>query len=221
MTQELWGEVDNYLEALFVKHDEVLEAVIHEQEAEGLPAIQVSPLEGKLLQIMTAAMNAKYVLEIGTLGGYSAILLARAIPADGHVITLEVDAKHAEVAKRAFARAGVERKVEVLIGPALETLPKLQSEGHVFDVVFIDADKENNVHYVQWALRMSRPGTLIVVDNVIRDGDILNAQSDSPMTQGVRRMNDYLRNEPRLQVTALQTVGSKGYDGMCFMLVRE
>lgn len=219
--QELWGAVDNYLEALFVKHDDVLETVIREQESEGLPAIQVSPLEGKLLQIITAAMNAKYVLEIGTLGGYSAILLARAIPADGRVITLEVDAKHAEVAKRAFARAGVERKVEVLIGPALETLPKLQSEGHVFDVVFIDADKENNVHYVQWALKMSRPGTLIVVDNVIRDGDILNAQSDSPMTQGVQRMNDYLRNEPRLQATALQTVGSKGYDGMCFMLVRE
>ncbi len=218
--QHLWDSVDDYLQDLFIENDPVLDAVIKDQEAAGLPTIQVSPLEGKFLQIIARAMKAKYVLEIGTLGGYSAILLARALPDDGRVITLEVDAKHADVAQKAFQHAGLEKKIELQLGAALETLPKLKAEGHIFDFIFIDADKENNVHYVKHALEMSRPGTMIVVDNVIRGGDVINHDSNSPMTQGVRRMNDYLKTEQRLSVTALQTVGSKEYDGMAFMLVK-
>ncbi len=218
--QHLWDSVDSYLEGLFVEADPLLNWVVKEQEAKGLPAIQVSSLEGKLLQIIAGAMKAKHVLEIGTLGGYSAILLARALPSDGKVITLEVDPKHADVAKEAFSRAGFADKIELRLGAALDTLPKLKSEGYVFDFIFIDADKENNVHYVKHALDMSHPGTLIVVDNVIRDGDVINHDSNSPMSQGVRRMNEYVKSEPRLSVTAIQTVGSKGYDGMSFMLVK-
>ncbi len=218
--QHLWDSVDSYLEGLFVDADPLLDWVVKEQEAKGLPAIQVSPLEGKLLQIVASAMKAKHVLEIGTLGGYSAILLARALPNDGKVITLEVDPKHATVANEAFARAGFADKIELRLGAALDTLPNLKSEGKVFDFIFIDADKENNVHYVKHALDMSHPGTLIVVDNVIRDGDVINHDSNSPMSQGVRRMNEYVKNEARLSVTAIQTVGSKGYDGMSFMLVK-
>lgn len=218
--QELWTSVDRYLEAQFLERDPVLDAVIREQQEAGLPPIQISPLEGRLLYIVARAMNAKRVLEIGTLGGFSAILLARALPESGRVITLEVDAKHAEVALRAFRRAELDHKIELRVGPALQTLPSLKEEGHFFDLVFIDADKENNVQYVEWALKLSHPGTLIVVDNVIRDGDVVNARSDSPMTIGVRKMNEYVANEPRLAATALQTVGSKGYDGMSFMLVR-
>ena len=218
--QHLWDSVDSYLEGLFVEADPLLDWVVKEQESKGLPAIQVSALEGKLLQIVAGAMKAKHVLEIGTLGGYSAILLARALPSDGKVITLEVDPKHAGVANEAFSRAGFADKIELKLGAALETLPELKSEGRVFDFIFIDADKENNVHYVKHALDMSHPGTLIVVDNVIRDGDVINYDSNSPMSQGVRRMNEYVKGEPRLSVTAIQTVGSKGYDGMSFMLVK-
>lgn len=218
--QHLWDSVDDYLQDLFIEADPALEAALKNQEATGLPAIQVSPLEGKFLQMIARAMQAKYILEVGTLGGYSTILLARALPDDGKVITLEVDSKHAEVAQRSFKQAGLEKKIELQLGPALETLPKLKAEGHVFDFIFIDADKENNVHYVKHALEMSRPGTMIVVDNVIRGGDVINHDSTSPMSQGVRRMNDYLKTEKRLEVTALQTVGSKEYDGMAFMLVK-
>lgn len=218
--QHLWDSVDTYLNNLFIEHDPVLDWVIREQETRGLPAIQISSLEGKLLQIIASAMKAKKVLEIGTLGGYSAILLARALPHDGKLITLEIDEVHANVATKAFTQSGLADKIELRLGAALDTLPKLKTEGHVFDLVFIDADKENNAHYIKHALDMSHPGTLIIVDNVIRDGDVINHDSNSPMTQGVRRMNDYLKNEPRLSVTAIQTVGSKGYDGMSFMLVK-
>ncbi|MBK6765284.1 MAG: O-methyltransferase [bacterium] len=221
MSQELWSQVDGYLAAQYLEQDDLLEQVIREQEARGLPAIQVSPLEGRLLQLLVGAMRAKNVLEIGTLGGYSAILLARALPDDGRVITLELNTKHAEAAQAAFRATGVAHKIDLRPGLALETLPKLRAENHVFDFVFIDADKENNVYYVQQALALSRPGTLIVVDNVIRDGDVMNEASESPMTQGVRRMNDFIKSEPRLMASALQTVGSKGYDGMAFMLVVE
>ncbi|MCB9357426.1 MAG: O-methyltransferase [Calditrichaeota bacterium] len=219
--EELWQAVDSYLVEKFVAHDAALEDALRRQQHSELPQIQVSPLEGQLLHILLRAMNAKRVLEIGTLGGYSAILLARALPDDGKVITLEVDAKHAEVAKQAFALAKLEDKIELRLGAALDTLPELKKEGHVFDFVFIDADKENNVHYVQWALKMSRPGTLIVVDNVVRGGDVIKSDSTSPMTLGVRKMNDYLSKEPRLLTTVLQTVGSKEHDGMAFILVKE
>lgn len=219
MSGEIWENVERYFADRYMDSEPLLERVLRAQAARGLPAIQVSPLEGRLLQILANAMRAKKVLEIGTLGGYSAILLARAIPDDGRVVTLELDATHAEVAVAAFRDAGVAQKIDLRVGAALDTLPRLRKEGHVFDFVFIDADKENNIHYVQHALSLSRPGTLIVVDNVVRDGDIINAGSESPMTQGVRRMNDYIKTEPRLLATALQTVGSKGYDGMTFMVV--
>lgn len=218
--QHLWNTVDEYLQEQFCTGDDVHAVVAREQESHGLPAIQVSPLEGKLLQILTQAVHAKRVLEVGTLGGYSAILIARALPDNGNVVTLEIDTTHAEVANKMFTRFGVADKVDLRVGAALDTLPKLKTEGHVFDLVFIDADKENNAHYIKHALDMSHPGTLIIVDNVIRDGDVINHDSNSPMTQGVRRMNDYVKNEPRLSVTAIQTVGSKGYDGMSFMLVK-
>jgi predicted O-methyltransferase YrrM len=221
MSEKLWTAVDHYLEGLFIESDPVLEAILHDQHASGLPPIHVAPLEGKFLHILARLVNAKRVLEIGTLAGYSTVLLARALPDDGKVVTLEFDPKHAEVARRSFARAGQEMKIALCVGPALETLPQLREEGHVFDLIFIDADKENNVHYVKHALAMSHPGTLIVVDNVIRDGDVINADSTIPMTQGVRRMNEYVQNEPRLTVTALQTVGAKGYDGMAIMLVNS
>lgn len=219
--QNVWTSVEDYLDELFIDSDPVLEAILHDQEASGLPAIQVTRLEGKFLQMLTEMIQAKHVLEIGTLGGYSAVLFARALPEDGKVVTLEVEQKNAEVARRSFARAGFEMKIAMCVGPALETLPQLRDDGLIFDLVFIDADKENNVHYVKHALEMSHPGTLIVVDNVIRDGDVINHDSNSPMTQGVRQMNEYIKSEPRLSITAIQTVGSKGYDGMSFMLVKD
>ncbi|MBK6911773.1 MAG: class I SAM-dependent methyltransferase [bacterium] len=218
--QHLWDQVEQYSREHFVRPDDALEFVLREQSAHGLPEIQVTPLEGKLLQMQVRLMQARQVLEIGTLGGYSAILLARALPDDGRVTTLEVDAKHAAAARRAFAHAGFSHKIELREGAALETLPLLKQAGRVYDFVFIDADKENNVHYVKWALELTRPGALIVVDNVIRDGDVINPDSTSPMTQGVRRMNEYLKGEPRLDVTTIQTVGAKGYDGMTFILVQ-
>jgi len=218
--QELWTNVEAYLRGLYIEEDDALQFVLAEQIARGIPEIQVSPFEGRLLQMLVKSVNARKVLEIGTLGGYSAIQMARMLPDDGKVITLEVDAKHAELAQAAFVKAGVAHKVELRLGAALETLGRMKTEAHVFDFVFIDADKENNVHYVQAALAMSRPGTLIVVDNVIRDGDVINSDSTSPMTQGVRRMNEYLRTETRLFTTTLQTVGSKGYDGMLLAQVQ-
>ncbi len=218
--QQTWDSVDAYLEGVLLDKDPLLEWVIKEQSARGLPAIQVTPLEGKLLQIIAQAMRAKHVLEIGTLGGYSTILLARALPADGQVITLEVDPKHADLANAAFERAGLDEKIDLRLGAALDSLPMLSAEGQKFDFVFIDADKQNNVHYLQYALEMSHPGTLIVVDNVIRNGDVCNPDSTESSTQGVRRMNEYVKNESRLAVTAVQTVGVKGYDGMSFMLVK-
>jgi predicted O-methyltransferase YrrM len=218
--QHLWKSVDEYLQDHFIEADPILKSAVDEQNAAGMPEIQVSPTEGKFLQMLARAMGARKILEIGTLGGYSTILLARALPDDGKLITLEMNPVHADVARKSFVRARLADKIELRVGAALETLPKLKAEGHVFDFVFIDADKENNVYYVQQVLEMSRPGTMIVVDNVIRHGDIINHESTSPMTQGVRRMNEYLKSEKRVEVTALQTVGMKEYDGMAFVLVK-
>lgn len=218
--QHLWNAVDKYLQEHFIAEDALMKAAVDEQQAAGMPEIQVSPTEGKFLQMLARAMGAKKILEIGTLGGYSTILLARALPDDGKLITLEMNPVHAEVARKSFVRARLADKIELRVGAALETLPKLKAEGHVFDFAFIDADKENNVHYVQQVLEMSHSGSMIVVDNVIRDGDVINHDSTSPMTQGVRRMNEYLKSEKRVEVTALQTVGMKEYDGMAFILVK-
>ena len=220
MTEDLWNAVDRYLADLLVAPDAALEAALAASAAAGLPPISVSPTQGKLLHLLARAIGARNILEIGTLGGYSTIWLARALPQGGRVISLEVDARHAEVARANLTRAGLDNVVEVRLGMALETLPRLAAEGReLFDLVFIDADKPNNAAYFDWALRLSRPGSIIVVDNVVRGGDVIDAESDSAMVQGVRRFLERLAAEPRVTATAIQTVGSKGYDGFAIALV--
>jgi predicted O-methyltransferase YrrM len=183
-----------------------------------MPAMNVTANQGKLLMILALSIGARSILEIGTLGGYSTIWLARALPADGHLITLEYDPKYAEVARNNIARAGVGDKVEVLVGKAIDTLPGLVDRAP-FDLIFIDADKRSNPDYLAWALRLSRKGTLIIGDNVVRDGAVLDSSSTDPSVQGIRRFNELLAAEPRVTVTAIQTVGSKGYDGFAIALV--
>jgi predicted O-methyltransferase YrrM len=220
MEGELWTAVDCYLGDLLVSADPALEAALTASAAAGLPAINVSPVQGKLLHLLARAIGARNVLEIGTLGGYSTIWLARVLPDGGRLISLEADAKHAEVAGANIARAGMENKVEVRLGLALDLLPGLAAEiREPFDFVFIDADKPNNAAYFDWALKLSRPGSIIVVDNVVRDGDVIDAASDSPTVQGVRRFLERLAAEPRVSATAIQTVGTKGYDGFAIALV--
>jgi predicted O-methyltransferase YrrM len=220
MTQELWNEVDRYITDLFVPADPALDQALAASHAAGLPAINVAPNQGKLLQLFARIRGARSILEIGTLGGYSTIWLARALPAGGRLVTLEADAKHAEVARANIDNAGLAGSVEVRLGKALDTLPQLvQEERGPFDLVFIDADKENIPAYFTWALRLTRPGSLIVVDNVVRKGAVLDAASKDPNIQGVRRFNELVSREPRVSATALQTVGSKGYDGFALLLV--
>jgi predicted O-methyltransferase YrrM len=201
--------------------DPVLEATLEDSDAAGLPPINVSPTQGRLLQLLAGAMGARRILEIGTLGAYSTICLARALPADGRLVTLEAVPKHAEVARANIARAGLAGVVEVRVGPALGTLPVLAAEGAgPFDLVFIDADKPSYTGYLEWALRLSRPGTLIIADNVVRGGEVTDPHSTDPMVTGIRQFNEALAAEPRLRATAIQTVGSKGYDGLAVALVR-
>ena len=220
MTEELWTAVDGYLGNLLVSADPALEAALAASAAAGLPAINVSPVQGKLLHLLARAIGARNVLEIGTLGGYSTIWLARALPDGGRVISLEADPKHAEVARANIARAELDTRVEVRLGMALDLLPGLAAEGgEPFDFVFIDADKPNNAAYFDWALKLSRPGSIIVVDNVVRGGDVIAADSDSPTVHGVRRFLERLAAEPRVSATAIQTVGGKGYDGFAIALV--
>jgi len=220
MTEERWTEVDRYLGDLLASDDPALEAALAASAAAGLPAINVSPVQGKLLHLLARATGARNVLEIGTLGGYSTIWLARALPEGGRLISLEADARHAEVARANIAGAGLQAIVEVRLGMALDTLPGLAAERREpFDFVFIDADKPNNPAYFDWALQLSRPGSIIVVDNVVRDGEVIDAGSDSPTVQGVRRVLERLAAEPRVSATAIQTVGAKGYDGFAIALV--
>jgi len=222
MAEKVWQDVDGYYEDLFGLSDPVMEKVLAMSDAGGLPAIQVSPLQGRLLMMLAQMHGARRILEVGTLGGYSTIWLARALPAGGRVITLEADAKHAKVACKNIARAGLADVVELREGKALDTLPELAAEGlEAFDLIFIDADKSNNPHYFDWALRLSHKGTLIIVDNVVRDGAVIEADSTDPNIQGVRRLFEILAAEPRVVSTALQTVGSKGYDGFVIALVKE
>ncbi|MGW1157024.1 O-methyltransferase [Streptomyces sp. NPDC002513] len=217
--QQLWDDVDAYFTTLLSPSDEVLTAALRDSEAAGLPAINVAPNQGKLLQLLAQLQGARRVLEIGTLGGYSTIWLGRALPADGRLITLEYSATHAEVARRNLARAGLDRITEVRVGPALESLPKLAEEHpEPFDLVFLDADKANNAHYVEWALKLTRPGSLIVLDNVVRGGRVIEADSDDPDLRGTRAALDLMATHPRLSGTAVQTVGVKGHDG--FALAR-
>jgi predicted O-methyltransferase YrrM len=215
-----WSEVDSYFARTLVRPDRTLEDALAANAAAGLPSIDVSAPQGKLIHLLARMSGARKALEIGTLGGRSTIWLARALPEDGRLITLEVNAKHADVARRNVARAGLERKVEIRTGAALETLPKIEAEGlGPFDFVFIDADKTNNAAYLEWALRLSRPGTTIVVDNVVRDGEVADAASRDPDVVGVRRMFEVIAREPRLSATAIQTVGAKGWDGFALAIV--
>ena len=219
--EKRWKDVDHYFCDNLLTDDPILTSALEASEAAGLPAIAVSPNQGKLLQMMAEMIGARSVLEIGTLGGYSTIWLARAIPADGRVITLEVDAGHAEVARKNFARAGLANRIEVWLGSALDTLPKLFAERRgPFDLIFIDADKANIPAYFDWAIQLSRPGSLIIVDNVVRDGEVINARSSDPNIKGVRRFVDQLRKDRRVTGTAIQTVGTKGYDGFAIVRVR-
>lgn len=219
---ELWKQVDQYITDRLIPADPVLEEAQAANAAAGLPTIDVAPNQGKLLHLLARIAGARKILEIGTLGGYSTTWLARALPEDGRLITLEFDQKHAEVARKNITRAGLAKSVTVRLGAALDTLPLLVKEGEgPFDLIFIDADKKNIPNYLTWSLKLSRKGTLILVDNVIRDGEVIDASSEDPNVQGARQLFDALKAEPRLQATALQTVGSKGYDGFAMAVVVE
>jgi len=220
MSEDVWKAVDGYLSDQLVAPDEALDAALEASAAAGLPAISVAPTHGKLLHLLARLVGARRILEIGTLGGYSTIWLARALPPEGRLITLEADAKHAGVARANIRRAGLEGLVELRLGAALETLPGIANEGcGAFDLIFIDADKQNIPYYFDWALRLARPGSLIVVDNVVRGGAVIDAASSDRSVQGVRRFLEMLAAEPRVSATAIQTVGLKGYDGFAIALV--
>lgn len=220
MTQDLWNAVDEYFSEMLLPPDAALDSAIESSTAAGLPAIQVSANQGKQLGMLARMLNAHSILEIGTLGGYSTIWMARALPADGRLITLESDPKHADVARANIARAGLTERVEVRTGLALDSLPLLAADKlGPFDMIFIDADKENIPGYFEWALELSRPGSLIVVDNVVREGAVIDAASEDLRVQGVRRLVDYLSREPRVTATGIQTVGTKGYDGFIMAIV--
>jgi predicted O-methyltransferase YrrM len=216
-----WRAVDAYLTETIVAPDRALEEALAANAAAGLPSIDVSAPQGKLIHLLARMTGARKALEIGALGGYSTIWLARALPDDGRLIALELNAKHAEIARRNVARAGLSGKVQVRTGAALATLPKVEAEGlGPFDFVFIDADKGNNAAYLEWSLRLSRPGTAIMVDNVVRDGEVVDAASANPDVVGVRRMFEVMAREPRLSATAIQTVGAKGWDGFALAIVK-
>jgi predicted O-methyltransferase YrrM len=220
MSQEQWTAVDRYVTDLFGLSDPALEAALQATAAAGMPPIQVAPNQGQLLQILARGVGARAILEIGTLGGYTTIWLALALPPGGRLISLEADPKHAEVARANIARAGLAEVVEVRLDPALETLPRLVAEGQgPFDLVFIDADKPNTAAYFEWALQLTRRGSLIITDNVVRNGKVSDAASPDPDVQGVRAFNARMAAEPRVTGTVLQTVGSKGYDGLAFAVV--
>lgn len=222
MGEALWFDVDRYISDVLIGPDPALEAALAASDAAGLPEISVTPNQGKLLHILARAVSARAILEIGTLGGYSTIWLARALPEGGRLITLEASEKHAAVASANIAHAGLGHRVEVRVGRALETLPLLAAEDKgPFDLVFIDADKQSNPEYFQWAVTLSRRGGLIIVDNVVRDGAVLEADSADPDIRGVRRLNELMAAEKRVCVTEMQTVGSKGYDGFAIALVVE
>ncbi|MEU8840534.1 O-methyltransferase [Streptomyces roseus] len=220
MGQRTWTAVDDYFDGLLVEEDEALAAANRDAEAAGLPAHQVAPNQGKLLHLLARIRGARTILEIGTLGGYSTIWLARALPAGGRLVTLEVDPTCADVAAANVARAGLADVVDIRRGPALDLLPQL-TDLAPFDLVFIDADKPSNPHYLRWALELTRPGSVIIGDNVVRDGAVADPASTDPRVQGVRRFTELIAEHPKLTATALQTVGSKGYDGLVMALVTD
>ena len=219
MAQDTWTAVDEYVTGLLAPPDEALDAVVRAGEAAGLPQIQVSPPQGKLLYLLAKTIGARSILEFGTLAGYSTIWLARALPAAGRLITLEANPEYAEVAAASIAAAGLGEIVEVRVGPALDQLPQLEADGvGPFDLAFIDADKVHTPDYFTWALAHSHPGSLIIADNVIRDGRIADRIDDDPAIAAQRRFHEQLAAEPRVEATTIQTVGGKGYDG--FSLIR-
>jgi predicted O-methyltransferase YrrM len=220
MAEDQWTEVDRYFSERLLPTDPILESALETSMRAGLPAISVSPNQGKLLQMLAQIVGARRILEIGTLGGYSTIWLARGLRPGGHLSTLEMDPDHAGIAQVNISRAGLQDVVKVWIGNALETIPQVAAErGGPFDMIFIDADKQNIPAYFEWALKLSRPGTLIIVDNVVRDGAVIDAESTDPSVQGVRRFIELLATESTASGTAIQTVGLKGYDGFAIVLV--
>ncbi|PZS37609.1 MAG: methyltransferase [Pseudonocardiales bacterium] len=226
MSQQQWTAVDDYITSTLLEPDEALDAALAASAAAGLPAIAVSPAQGRLLNLLARMMNARRILEFGTLGGYSTIWLARALPPDGHLITLEYVQKHAEVARANIDRAGLAGLVDVQVGDALDTLPQLaaaigDNRADLFDLVFIDADKQHIADHFAWSVRLTRPGGVIVLDNVVRDGAVVDAQSDDPNVQGVRRLYEVMAAEPSASATAIQTVGVKGHDGFAIAIVGE
>lgn len=214
-----WTDVDSYFSDLLIAHDPMLEEALQNNAAAGLPPQDVAPNQGKLLHLLARIQGARTILEIGTLGGYSTIWLARALPANGRLITLESDPKHVEIARANIARAGLSDVVEVRLGQALDLLKELNAENRRFDMIFIDADKPKNPEYFKWALQLSRVGSMIIGDNVVRNGAVVDADSTDPSVQGVRRFFELIASEPRVTATAIQTVGCKGYDGFAIALV--
>lgn len=220
MNQAQWTAVDQYITETLTPSDPMLDAALADSATAGLPPISVAPNQGKLLQLLARAIGARRILEIGTLGGYSTIWMARALPAHGRLITLEIDPKHAAVAAANIERAGLSDRVDVRLGAALEVLPRLAAEAvEPFDLAFIDADKQNIPAYFEWALRLTRTGGLIIVDNVVRDGAVVDASSADPSVQGVRALNSLIAANPRVSATTIQTVGTKGYDGLTIAFV--
>jgi predicted O-methyltransferase YrrM len=222
MDQEAFAAVDAFVEGTLIGRDEALQAALDAAERAGLPQIQVSPPQGRLLQLLARLQGAKAILEFGTLGGYSAILLARALSEGGRLITLEANAEYAEVARGSIEQAGLADVIDLRVGPALETLSALEDEGvGPFDLTFIDADKVNTPNYFAWALDHSHPGSLIIADNVVRNGTLAESNSDDPATKAQRHLHEALTDDPRLTATTIQTVGSKGYDGFTIALVES
>lgn len=220
MTSDIWSRVDDYIELKLVKEDRASSGTLRANAAAGLRPIDVSPAQGKLLNLLVRMSGARRVLEIGTLGGYSTIWMAKALPPDGMIVTLEYEPHHAEVARENIARAGFADQVSVRVGVAADTLPELAKEKpEPFDLVFIDADKPNNSVYLNWAIQLGRPGTVIILDNVVRNGELNSAESTDPNVLGSRGAFDLIATNPRLSATALQTVGSKGYDGFAVMIL--
>ncbi|MGE7879246.1 O-methyltransferase [Peribacillus muralis] len=220
--KQTWDEVDLYFSNKLHTTDHIMNSILKANEEAGLPAIDVSPNQGKFLHLLAKLCGAKSILEIGTLGGYSSVWLARALPEDGRLITLEYEEKHAKVAEANIKKAGVADKISIIVGAALDTLPKLKEQGLTsFDLIFIDADKVNNPEYLRWALKLSRPGTVIITDNVIRDGKVLDPDSEDPNVKGIRTFVDQLSEDPRIDSTVMQTVGMKGYDGFVIGRVKQ
>src|SRR6267142_2812402 len=220
MTKDIWEAVETYLDKTLISPDSALDAALADATAANLPAIQVASVQGKLLHLLARIMGARNILEIGTLGGYSTIWMARALPDGGRIVTLEADPKHADVAQKNFTRAGVAAKVELRLGKALDTLPKVAADGRgPFDMFFIDANKSNMPEYFEWSLKLARKGSVIIADNVVREGAVLDARSKDADIQGIRRFLEMVGKEKRVSGTALQTVSTKSYDGFALVLV--